>query len=54
MSELGRCRGTLWIRKHKILQVKDRGYRCKYCGKTQKELRESMEDIERDRRSRTW
>lgn len=30
------------------------GWRCRYCGRTYKDLREEAEYKERERRSRTW
>lgn len=54
MSDLGRCKHTLYILKHKPEYTKGWGWRCKYCGRTYKDLREEAEYKERERRSRTW
>lgn len=54
MSELGRCRETLWILKHKIIPIRGAGYRCKYCGRSYIHLKEEADYKERERRSRTW
>mgnify|MGYP003274936810 CR=1 FL=1 len=35
-------------------QAKGWGWRCRYCGRTYKDLREEAEYKERERRSRTW
>lgn len=51
MSDLGRCKHTLYILKHKPEYTK--GWRCRYCGRTYKDLREEAEYKERER-SRTW
>lgn len=52
MSDLGRCKHTLYILKHKPAYKK--GWRCRYCGRTYKDLREEAEYKECERRSRTW
>lgn len=54
MSDLGRCKHTLYILKHKPEYTKGWGWRCRYCGRTYKDLREEAEYKERERRSRTW
>lgn len=54
MSDLGRCRETLWIRKHKIINIKGLGCRCKYCGRSYIHLKEESDCKERERRSREW
>ena len=54
MSDLGRCKYTLYILKHKPEYKKGWGWRCRYCGRTYKDLREEAEYRERERRSRTW
>lgn len=51
---LGRCKHTLYILKHKPEYTKGWGWRCRYCGRTYKDLREEAEYKERERRSRTW
>lgn len=53
-SGLGRCKHTLYILKHKPEYTKGWGWRCKYCGRTYKDLREEAEYKERERGSRTW
>lgn len=53
-SGLGRCKHTLYILKHKPEYTKGWGWRCRYCGRTYKDLREEAEYKERERRSRTW
>ena len=53
MSDLGRCKHTLYILKHKPEYTKGWGWRCKYCGRTYKDLREEAEYKERERGSRT-
>lgn len=40
MSDLGRCKHTLYILKHKPEYTKGWGWRCRYCGRTYKDLRE--------------
>jgi hypothetical protein len=54
MSDLGRCKHTLYILKHKPEYTKGWGWRCRYCGRTYKDLRGEAEYKERERRSRTW
>lgn len=54
MSDLGRCKHTLYLLKHKPEYTKGWGWRCRYCGRTYKDLREEAEYKERERRSRTW
>lgn len=54
MSDLGRCRETLYIRKHKIILVSGAGYRCKYCGRSYIHLKREENLKERERRSRSW
>lgn len=49
MSDLGRCKHTLYILKHKPEYTKGWGWRCKYCGRTYKDLREEAEYKERER-----
>ena len=43
MSDLGRCKHTLYILKHKPEYTKGWGWRCRYCGRTYKDLREEAE-----------
>lgn len=50
MSDLGRCKHTLYILKHKPEYTKGWGWRCKYCGRTYKDLREEAEYKERGSR----
>lgn len=50
MSDLGRCKHTLYILKHKPEYTKGWGCRCRYCGRTYKDLREEAEYKERERR----
>ena len=50
MSDLGRCKHTLYILKHKPEYTKGWGWRCRYCGRTYKDLREEAEYKERERR----
>ena len=54
MSDLGRCKHTLYIFKHKPEYTKGWGWRCRYCGRTYKDLKEEAEYKERERGSRTW
>lgn len=54
MSDLGRCKHTLYILKHKPAYKKGWGWRCRYCGRSYKDLREEAEYRERERGSRTW
>lgn len=54
MSDLGRCKHTLYILKHKPVYKKGWGWRCRYCGRPYKDLREEAEYKERERRGRTW
>lgn len=49
MSDLGRCKHTLYILKHKPEYTKGWGWRCRYCGRTYKDLREEAEYKERER-----
>lgn len=46
--------GEIVYLKHKPAYKKGWGWRCRYCGKTYKDLREEAEYKERERRSRTW
>lgn len=49
MSDLGRCKHTLYILKHKPAYKKGWGWRCRYCGRPYKDLREEAEYKERER-----
>lgn len=39
----GACRGFLYLRKHRVVKIKGRGYRCKYCDRTLSDLRYEAE-----------
>lgn len=39
----GRCKETLWFRKHRVVLKPGRGYRCKYCDRTLSELRQEAD-----------
>lgn len=49
MCDLGRCKHTLYLLKHKPEYTKGWGWRCRYCGRTYKDLREEAEYKERER-----
>ena len=40
----GRCKQTLYLRKHRCIKYKNAGYRCKYCGKLLFTLRREERD----------
>ena len=54
MSDLGRCKGTMYLLKHKIVNIKGQGCRCKYCGRSYIHLKKEEDYKERERRSRSW
>lgn len=54
MSKLGRCKGTLYLLRHKIVNIRGLGCRCKYCGKSYIHLKKEADSKERERRGRLW
>lgn len=43
-KEVGkRCRGTLYLRRHRVIKKSGRGYRCKYCDRILSDLRYEAE-----------
>lgn len=39
----GRCKGALWLRKHRVIKQPGRGYRCKYCDRMLSDIRYEAE-----------
>lgn len=39
----GRCKGSLWLRKHRVIKQPGRGYRCKYCDRMLSDIRYEAE-----------
>lgn len=35
----GACKGFLYLRKHRVIKIHGRGYRCKYCDRTLSDIR---------------
>lgn len=43
-KELGkRCRGALYLKRHRVVKKPGRGYRCKYCDRILSDLRYEAE-----------
>lgn len=39
----GRCKGSLYFKRHRVVKTKGQGYRCKYCGRILSDLRHEEE-----------
>ena len=49
---LGRCKETMYLKRHMVIKTKSRGCRCKYCDKLLSDLRYEAES--KQKRRKRW